>query len=235
MKKEKNLKKLFSSLDHQAFSKSFFFWSLYANDQDLIRNIENTFKDQVMGQSIYEFFYKNLIRQINDDHGIKKRDPLVKAFIYPSFKRLWLEEIDSMGTSEESSDGEKILEEGKKDSNENQLESSREDVEERLREILKTERPKVLSQKEAQNKKLKDYGLSKEDLDSFSFYENKTKAQRKAMSEFWRKLLGAAKKEVNVEKNKQAKGDLNVNDLIHSYPDFLEAEKKRNLQGSKNI
>lgn len=46
------------------------------------------------------------------------------------------------------------------------------------------------------------------------------------MKEFWKKLLGSAKKEVQVEKEKQAKGDLNVNDLIYSYPDFLEAEKK---------
>lgn len=226
MKKEKNPKRLFSSLDHQAFSQSFLLWTLFFNDEGLKRDIEKKFGQEIMGKSIYEFLYDNLLRQINDDQGIIERDPLIKAFIYPNFKKLWLKEIDSMNSSQESSSGEKIFEDGNKDQRENKLESSRADVEERLREILKEEKPQVLSQRETEIKKLEDFDISREDIDLFSFYENKISGQRRALKEFWKKLLGSAKKEVQVEKDKQAKGDLNVNDLIYSYPDFLEAEKK---------
>lgn len=50
------------------------------------------------------------------------------------------------------------------------------------------------------------------------------------MKDFWKKLIGSAKKEASVEKNGQAKGKLNVNDLIYSYLKFVEAEKKRNYK-----
>ncbi|MFQ8697125.1 hypothetical protein I6I93_05610 [Peptoniphilus harei] len=53
------------------------------------------------------------------------------------------------------------------------------------------------------------------------------------MKDFWKKLIGSAKKEVSVEKNRQAKGKLNVNDLIYSYLKFVEAEKKRNYKNLK--
>lgn len=53
------------------------------------------------------------------------------------------------------------------------------------------------------------------------------------MKDFWKKLIGSAKKEVSVEKNRQAKGKLNVNDLIYSYLKFVETEKKRNYKNLK--
>lgn len=53
------------------------------------------------------------------------------------------------------------------------------------------------------------------------------------MKDFWKKLIGLAKKEVSVEKNRQAKGKLNVNDLVNSYPEFIEAEQKGNYRNLK--
>ena len=53
------------------------------------------------------------------------------------------------------------------------------------------------------------------------------------MKDFWRKLIDSAKKEINVEKNRQAKGKLNVNDLVNSYPEFIEAEQKGNYRNLK--
>lgn len=47
------------------------------------------------------------------------------------------------------------------------------------------------------------------------------------------KTNGSAKKEVSVEKNRQAKRKLNVNNLIYSYPEFVEAEKKENYKNLK--
>ena len=53
------------------------------------------------------------------------------------------------------------------------------------------------------------------------------------MKDFWKKLIGSAKKEVSVERIRQAKGKLNVNNLIYSYLKFVEAEKKGNYRNLK--
>ena len=42
-----------------------------------------------------------------------------------------------------------------------------------------------------------------------------------------------SKKRAKCRKNRQAKGKLNVNDLIYSYPKFVEAEKKENYKNLK--
>ena len=42
-----------------------------------------------------------------------------------------------------------------------------------------------------------------------------------------------SKKRAKCRKNRQAKGKLNVNDLIYSYPDFIEAEQKGNYKELK--
>ncbi len=64
---------------------------------------------EIFSQSIYVFFHGELIKQITQEEGIEKRDPLVKAFLYPAFKKYWIEEIDSMDLSDSDQEGEKIL------------------------------------------------------------------------------------------------------------------------------
>lgn len=87
--------------------------------------------------------------------------------------------------------------------------------------------------KDSNSTNFKTFGISKEEIELFNYYVNKTKAQREEMKDFWRKLIGSAKKEINVEKNRQAKGKLNVNDLVNSYPEFIEAEQKGNYRNLK--
>lgn len=64
---------------------------------------------EIFSQSIYVFFHGELIKQITQGERIEKRDPLVKALLYPAFKKYWLEEIDSMDLSDSDQEGEKIL------------------------------------------------------------------------------------------------------------------------------
>ena len=79
---------------------------------------------------------------------------------------------------------------------------------------------------------LEPYGISQADQQLFQFYSNKMKSEREQMRQFWKKLIGNAKKEISVQKDGQKKGKLDVNSFIDSYPDFVEAEKKG---GFKNI
>lgn len=233
MKKKYDKGDIYLSLSHHAFSKSFLLWIIYKDDISVKRQIESKFKIQVLSESIYIFLYKEFIRQINQDQGVKNRDPLIKAFVFPSFKKYWIEEINSIKTKDSNDDGEKFFEESQTETSRDKLESTRKDVEESLEEILEQENTSTSYQEDLTSKKLELYGLSRQELDLYNYYVNKTKPQREEMKNFWRKLIGSAKKEVNVEKNRQAKGKLNVNDLIYSYPDFIEAEKKGNYKNLK--
>ncbi|MBS5946195.1 MAG: VWA domain-containing protein [Peptoniphilus harei] len=236
MKGIKNAEELFSDLTHHGFSKSFLIWNLYKDDEEVLSKIEEKFDSKILSKSIYYFLRKELIKEIDENEGIKKRDPLIRAFIYPSFKKYWLEEIDSMTTKSGSGENskEKFFEKSKDKTSGNKLESTRKDVEETLEDILKEENNNNISSLEvSQRKIMSDYGLEKEDLDLFNFYVNKTKSQREEMREFWKRLIGSAKKEINVERNNQPKGKLNVNDLIYSFPEFVEAEQKGNYKELK--
>lgn len=235
MKETKDKEELFSDLNHHGFSKSFLFYSLYKDDENYKSKILEKFDSKVLSKSIYEFLNKELIKEINEDQGIVERDSLIKAFIYPSFKKFWLEEIDSMTTrsSVGENDGEKFFEESRDESQGSKLESSREDVEESLKELINQEPKNISSLDDFDESDLKSYGISEDEIDLYNFYLNKTKIQREEMRKFWKKLIGSAKKEINVEKNRQAKGKINVNDLIYSFPDFVEAEKRGNYKNLK--
>lgn len=235
MKEIKDVEELFSDLSHHGFSKSFLLWSLYKEEDVVLSKIEKKFDTKILSQSIYKFLRKNLVKELNEDEGITKRDPLVKAFIFPSFKKYWLEEIDSMTTKSGGGEDskEKFFEKSKDKTSGSKLESSRKDVEETLEEFLHQENNNISSLEESERKIISNYGLGKEEIDLFKFYVNKTKSQREEMRDFWKKLIGSAKKEINIKRNKQAKGKLNVNDLIYSYPEFLEAEAKGNYRNLK--
>lgn len=235
MKDTKDKEELFSNLNHHGFSKSFLFYSIYKDDENYKSKILEKFDSRVLSKSIYEFLNKELIKEINEDQGIVERDPLIKAFIYPSFKKFWLEEIDSMTTrsSDGENDGEKFFEESRDESQGSKLESSREDVEESLKELINQEPKNISSLDDFDESDLKSYGISEDEIDLYNFYLNKTKTQREEMRKFWKKLIGSAKKEINVEKNRQAKGKINVNDLIYSFPDFVEAEQNGNYKNLK--
>lgn len=234
MKDKIDSEEIFSSLPHKGFSESFLIWKIYSKNESLVSEIEGKFDTKIFSQSIYKFLTKKLIKEINEDEGIRRRDPLIKSFIYPSFKKYWLEEIDSMGTSESSGEeGKKFFEESKKEKSSNKIESTRKDVEETLEEILEQEINNMKATGEFDKKDLESYGVNEKDLELFNFYVNKTNKQRKEMGEFWKKLIGSAKKEINVKRNRQARGKLNVNDLIYNYPDFVEAEQKGNYKELK--
>ena len=233
MKKRADKDLLSSSLAHHGFAKSFLLWSVYKDDENFKKQIEEKYHIKILNESIYEFLNREFIRQINKNQGIISRDPLIKAFIYPSFRKYWLEEVDSMQAKDSSDEGEKFFEESQKEDTRDKLESSRKEVEDSLKEILDQENTNATSLEDSTYKKMEAYGISSEEVDLYNYYLSKTKAQRDAMKDFWRKLIGSAKKEVNVEKNRQAKGKLNVNDLINSYPDFIEAEQKGNYKDLK--
>ncbi|NFE17807.1 VWA domain-containing protein [Clostridium botulinum] len=226
---------------HRAFANSFFIIELYKIEPKIEECAQNPFDRKIFNQPFFDFIHYQLVKQINNDQGIIERDPFIRSFIFPTFEKLWKQEIDEMmlykskGQKEEQVKGsENPFEQSKTDEMPDSLESTQEEVEKILEEMLDQQDQISTSIQNAMQGKvdLEAYGISQSDQQLFQFYSNKMKLEREQMRQFWEKLIGDAKKEVSVKKDGQVKGKLDVDSFINFYPDFVEAEKKGNY---KNI
>lgn len=224
---------------HRAFANSFFIIELYKIEPKIQECAENPFHRKIFNQPFFDFIHYQLVKQINRDQGIIERDPFIRSFIFPTFQQLWKQEIDEMmlykskGQKEGQVKGsENPFEESKVDEVPDSLESTQEEVERILEEMLDQEEQISTTIENAMQGKvdLEAYGISQSDQELFQFYSNKMKLEREQMRQFWKKLIGDAKKEVSVKKDGQVKGKLDVDSFINFYPDFVEAEKKGNYK-----
>ncbi|HDK7179052.1 TPA: VWA domain-containing protein [Clostridium botulinum] len=224
---------------HRAFANSFFIIELYKIEPKIEECAQNPFDRKIFNQPFFDFIHYQLVKQINKDQGIIERDPFIRSFIFPTFEQLWKQEIDEMmlykskGQKEEQVKGsENLFQQSKADEIPDSLESTQEEVEKILEEMLDQEDQISTSIQNAMQGKvdLEAYGISQSDQQLFQFYSNKMKLEREQMRQFWKKLIGDAKKEVSVKKDGQVKGKLDVDSFINFYPDFVEAEKKGNYK-----
>ncbi|MCW6110067.1 vWA domain-containing protein [Clostridium sporogenes] len=224
---------------HRAFANSFFIIELYKIEPKIQECAENPFHRKIFNQPFFDFIHYQLVKQINRDQGIIERDPFIRSFIFPTFQQLWKQEIDEMmlykskGQKEGQVKGsENPFEQSKADEVPDSLESTQEEVERILEEMLDQEEQISTTIENAMQGKvdLEAYGISQSDQELFQFYSNKMKLERDQMRQFWKKLIGDAKKEVSVKKDGQVKGKLDVDSFINFYPDFVEAEKKGNYK-----
>jgi hypothetical protein len=224
---------------HRAFANSFLMIELYKTEPEIEEWVENPFEKKIFNQPFFDFIYNQFIRQINNDQGIIERDPFIGSFIFPTFEQLWKQEIDEMlfykskGQKEEQVKGSgNPFEQSKGDEKPDSLESTQEEVEKILEEMLDQQDQISESLQNTMEGKvnLEAYGISQTDQQLFQFYSNKMKTEREQMRQFWKKLIGDAKKEISVKKDGQVKGKLDIASFINFYPDFVEAEKKGNYK-----
>lgn len=224
---------------HRAFANSFLIIELYKIEPKIEECVENPFDRKIFNQPFFDFIHYQLVRQINNNQGIIERDPFIRSFIFPVFEELWKEEIDEMEfykstkqKKEQVKGSENPFEQSKGDEIPDSLESTQEEVEKILEEMLDQQDQISTSVQNIMQGKvdLEPYGISQTDQQLFLFYSNKMKSEREQMRQFWKKLIGDAKKEVSVKKDGQVKGKLDVDSFINSYPDFVEAEKKGNYK-----
>lgn len=224
---------------HRAFANSFFIIELYKIEPKIEECAENPFDRKIFNQPFFDFIHYELIRQINNNQGIIERDPFIGSFIYPTFQQLWKQEIDEMmfykskeQKEEQVKGSENPFEQSKTDEIPDSLESTQEEVEKILEEMMDQQDQISTSIENAMQGKadLEAYGISQSDQQLFEFYSNKMKLEREQMRQFWKKLIGDAKKEVSVKKDGQIKGKLDVDSFTNFYPDFVEAEKKGNYK-----
>ena len=224
---------------HRGFSNSFLIIELYKTKSIINECSKNTFDRKVMGEFLFDFVQSQLISQINNGDGIVERDLFIRCFVFPIFEELWKEEIDDMifykseGQQKETIKASKDpFEQFDVDEIVDQLESTQEDEQKILEEMLDQQDQISTNVKNVinYNTDLKSYEISQANQELFQFYANKMKSERNQMRQFWKKLIGDAKKEVSVKKDGQIKGKLDINSFIDFYPDFLEAEEKGNYK-----
>lgn len=224
---------------HRGFINGFITIELYKEEPEIEGAIENPFHKKIFNRPFYEFVRYELIRQINQEKGIVERDPFLRSFVFPTFEKLWKQEIDEMEfhrsteqKEEKCQESNGIFEQPKAEEIQDSLESTQEEVEKILEEIADQEENIIAHMESIMEGKinLEPYGVSQADQELFQFYSNKMKKEREEMKRFWKKLIGDASKEINIKKYNQVKGKLDIDNLIHSYPDFLEAEKKGNYK-----
>lgn len=224
---------------HRAFAKSLLIIELYKREPKIQGCAQNPFDKKVFNEPFFDFIHYQLVRQINDDEGIIERDPFIRSFIYKTFEQLWKEEIDEMdfykskAQKKEQVEGDKNpFEQSEEDEIPDSLEATQEEVDNILEEMLdEQDQMSMCAQDMMQGKvDLEAYGISQGDQQLFQFYSNKMKSEREQMRQFWKKLIGDAKKEISVKKHGQIKGKIDVHSMVKSYPDFVEAEKKGNYK-----
>lgn len=223
---------------HRALANSFIYFDI--SKQELLKedNLKEVYDRKIFNRPFFEFTRSQLIKQINKDEGITTRDPLIRSFIYPTFEELWKQEIDEMelyrSKGQKDEEGKKAdqFEQADEDEKPDSLESSEEDVEQVLNELLDQEDQATTEIENMIDGKLdlQSYGISQGEQELFWYYSNSMRREREEMRQFWIKLIGKAKKEVNIKKSHQLKGKLDINNFIAYYPDFLEAEQKGNYQ-----
>lgn len=224
---------------HRAFAKSLLIIELYKREPEIQGCAQNPFHRKVFNEPFFDFIHYQLVRQINDDEGIIERDPFIRSFIYKTFEQLWKEEIDEMdfykskAQKKEQVQGDKNpFEQSEEDEMPDSLEATQEEVEKVLEEMLDEQDQMSMTVQDMMQGKvdLETYGISQGDQQLFQFYSNKMKSEREQMRQFWKKLIGDAKKEISVKKHGQIKGKIDVHSIVKSYPDFVEAEKKGNYK-----
>ncbi|GMQ61727.1 VWA domain-containing protein [Vallitalea sp. AN17-2] len=231
----KNMESISQMPKHRAFANSFLIIELYKIEPKIEECIKNPFDRKIFNQPFFDFIHYQLIRQINNGQGIIERDPFIRSFIFPTFEQLWKEEIDQMefyeskGQEKEQVKGSKNpFEQSKVDEIPDSLESTQEEEKKILEEMLDIS---TSAQNMIQNEiDLVPYGISQADQQLFQFYSNKMKSEREQMRQFWKKLIGDAKKEISIKKDGEIKGKLDLDSFINSYPDFIEAENKGNYK-----
>lgn len=234
---KKNQEEIYEMAKHKAFIRSFLTYDLGKNVPRISNLEENPFDLIIFNKPILLFVHDELIRQINKGQGIEKRDKFVKSFIYPTYKRLWMEEIDEILLyRSKKGEGQSPTGQGDFSSQDETIEStmdlSQDDVEIILEDMMEEENERLTNVKESLDGKLDliPYGVSRSEQELFNYYENKMRSQREQMKNFWERLIGDAKKEVNVKHGGQIRGKLDVDSFINFYPEFIEAEKKGNYK-----
>lgn len=185
----------------------------------------------ILGQPGPDFMEKLLIRQIIEKKGLEARDQAIKSFLYPAYKRSWQEKIRQMDFSSPSAGQDSLtgeLEKGEdSDESRDPMALDPEEIEKILEEMAQSQEDREGGQgSKGMKLDLSPYGVGQKDQEIFDYYARLMAQEREEMKIFWQKILGQIRKEENVDADREKKGKLDVNSLIRSYPDYLEAEKK---------
>lgn len=194
--------------------------------------IRTVLQAPVFGTDRYTFLREAICDEISLHQGIERRDPLLRTFLLPSFKKLWKQDIDRMELSrtiaeDEEADAPTRARRRRKPG------MNRTDRKHMLQELKdeKESQEKAIRQLLSGESDLSSFGVTGADRERFAHYEQAVRPVREEMKCYWQKLIGEASREINLRLPHMPKGQLNVDTLINSWPAFTEAERQQNYKG----
>ncbi|MGO3733260.1 MAG: vWA domain-containing protein [Vagococcus sp.] len=205
-----------------------------------VKNIEvdmYPFNQMINGVSYTTFVSNKMIQVIIEEGSIYDYERFIKRFIFPYFEECWKQEIDELSVEKSDSSGDTSSEvesllSAEDNETPQQIESTKEEETDILNEMIEQQEKEKQQLERLLNEKnqLASYGVSERDQDLFHYYRKEMIKEREDMKQFWKRIVGEAKKEESVKQHNRLKGKLDVQSLLTHYVSFHEAEKTGNYK-----
>lgn len=186
-------------------------------------------QESVLGMSRYDFLRHSVLQEVLDQQGIKERNDLFQTFLVPGWVMLFESDISRMKLAKTASYSEQS-EPQKHAKKSHGPAMSADHKKNMLQQLEQSQMKKAAAAKTHGQKELEAFGVQSDDLALFTHYEHQVQPARQKMKQFWQKLFGEAGRQVSIRQTGQSKGYLDVDELIASWCDFVEAQQKQNYR-----
>lgn len=196
-----------------------------------------------LGRSVEEFIIEFFSPVLGQVPKVEKRDRLVNGFFYSQYAGLWQEDLESFMRSvdkeyisgEESSipkeQMKQQMEEGLEDDNMSFMDP--ETLKDLLNQMLSNpdsmeitmDDRKEISQQIDMEERDREYKIERIVREDYNEIMEELKPLRREMREVWRSVLGESMTEKRKLFTGQKRGNLDVNEIVRIYPQFVEAQK----------
>ena len=191
--------------------------------------LKDFLQESVLGMSRYDFLRHSVLQEVLDQQGIKERNDLFQTFLVPGWVMLFESDISRMKLGKTASRSEQS-EPQKNAKKSHGPAMSADHKKNMLQQLEQSQMKKAVAAKTHGQKELEAFGVQSDDLALFTHYEHQVQPARQKMKQFWQKLFGEAGRQVSIRQTGQSKGYLDVDELIGSWCDFVEAQQKQNYR-----
>ncbi|MEE8807267.1 MAG: vWA domain-containing protein [Lactimicrobium sp.] len=201
----------------------------YGTDSIQNPQLKGYLQDTVLGMERYAFLRHSVLQIQLDQQGIQARDDLFQTFLLPGWVMLFKGDISRMKLAKTASHSEQSTPQ-KSAKKVHGPAMQAEDKKAMLKQLESHQMKKSAAAKTHGQRELEAFGVQSDDISLFTHYERKVQPARAKMKQFWQKLFGEAGRQISVRQTGQSKGYLDVDELIVSWCDFVEAQQKQNYK-----
>lgn len=196
-----------------------------------------------LGRTVEEFIIEFFSPVLGQVPSVEKRDRLIKGFFYSQYAGLWEEDLESFMRSadKEYTDGEEstIPREQMRKEMEDRLEDDNmsfmdpETLKDLLNQMLSNphsmeismDERKEISQQMEMEETDSEFKIERVVREDYNEIMEELKPLRREMREVWKSVLGESMTEKKRLFTAQKRGNLDVDEIVRSYPQFVEAQR----------